>query len=209
MHKITFISTIHNEIGNCNADELFNIIGKLNPEVIFLEALDETYTNYQKKMFSSFGIYHNKLEIKAIQKYSCKTSFNYIPVLNKALSNAFEIKYNSVIENVELQRLLDKFNSLASKHGFRFLNSGESIILQEEMRLFENSLLKDSDLHKAVSEDIDAYENSMIKNIYSYCRNNQFDKAIFMCGVAHRKSIIEKVREINTQEEMSLNWVIY
>jgi hypothetical protein len=47
MHNITFISTIHKEIGKCNAEELYKIIKKLNPEVIFLEAVDETYSNYE------------------------------------------------------------------------------------------------------------------------------------------------------------------
>ena len=41
--------------------------------------------------------------------------------------------------------------------------------------------------------DIDAYENSMIRNIYSYWNNNHFSSAIFMCGAAYRKSIIEKI----------------
>ena len=118
-------------------------------------------------------------------------------------------KYGSVCENIEFQKLLDNFNSLASEHGFQFLNSAQSIRLQEEMRMFENHLLTDSELNKTAIEDIDAYENSMIRNIYSYCRNSQFDTAIFMCGVAHRKSIIEKVEKFNTQEEMSLNWVIF
>jgi len=208
MHSITFVSTVHEEIGKCNADELYNIIKILSPEVVFLEALDETYSDYERYLFSSFGVYHRKLELKAIQKYSNK-SVKYIPVLDIGLSDAFEKKYNLVCENIEFQMLLDNFNSLARENGFQFLNSAESIRLHEEMREFENHLLSDNELNKTVSEDIEAYENSMFRNIYSYCRNNQFDSAIFMCGVAHRKSIIEKMKKFNSQEKMSLNWVIF
>jgi hypothetical protein len=209
MHNITIISTVHKEMGKCNADELCEIIVKINPEVIFLEALDDTYSNYEQSVFSSFGVYHKKLEIKAIQKYNSNTSFQYIPVLDNGLSDTFDTKYNIVCENIEFQKLLDNFNCLASVHGFQFLNSNESIRLQEEMRMLEIRLLKDSELNNIVSEDIDAYENSMIRNIYYYCRDSQFNSAIFMCGVAHRKSIIDKTEKFNTKEEIRLNWVIF
>jgi len=54
MHHITFISTIHAEIGKCNAEELYKIIDKLSPEVIFLEAIDETYSEYEKYLFMTY-----------------------------------------------------------------------------------------------------------------------------------------------------------
>lgn len=209
MYKITFVSTMHKEIGKCNADELYKIIEKESPEVIFLEALDETYSNYEKYVFSSYGVYHRKLEIKAIQKYCYNQSFTYVPVLDIEMSDAFENKFKIVCENTQYQKMIDNYNLLASELGFQFLNSSESIRLHEKMRMFADHLLNDNELNKLANKDIDAYENSMIRNIYSYCRDNQFDTAIFMCGVAHRKSIIEKVGKFNTQEKMSLNWVIY
>mgnify|MGYP006910302794 FL=1 len=98
---------------------------------------------------------------------------------------------------------------MAREQGFQFLNSVESTMLQEEMRMLENHLLNDSAINKATNESIDAYENSMMRNIYSYCRNNQFNAAIFMCGVAHRKSIIKKIDIFNAQEELNLNWLIF
>ena len=209
MHNITFISTIHGEIGECNADTLHKIIEKLSPEVVFLEALEDTYTKYERNLFLSFGVYHKKLEISAIQKYSSNATFNYIPVLDIGLYDAFDKKYNIVGQNIEFQKLLNNFNSLAKKNGFQFLNSVESVRLQDEMRMLENNLLNDSEINKAAIENIDTYENSMIRNIYSYCKNNQFNKAIFMCGVAHRKSIIKKINKCNTEEGINLNWTIF
>jgi hypothetical protein len=49
----------------------------------------------------------------------------------------------------------------------------------------------------------------MIRNIYAYCKDNQFKTAIFMCGAAHRKSIIEKIEKYKTQENTKLNWKFY
>ena len=35
IHNITFISTVHKEIGKCNADELCSILVKERPDVVF------------------------------------------------------------------------------------------------------------------------------------------------------------------------------
>lgn len=207
MHNITFISTIHEEHGKCNADELQKIMEEINPEVIFLEALENTYSNYDKLLFTSFGIYHKKLEINAIQKHSISAMFEYVPVLDIGLSDTFEKKYGLICENIEWQKMLDDYKSLAEEQGFQFLNSAKSIALQEEMRMFENRLLKNHEINIANDINIDAYENSMMRNIYSYCKSNQFNKAIFMCGDAHRKSILEKMENYNSQETIKLNWL--
>ena len=149
------------------------------------------------------------MEIEAIQRYSNVASLEYVPVLDVSLPDAFETKSALVCENIEFRNMLDSYNALACELGFQFLNSPESIKLQEEMRKFEDLLLKNSDTNKAAIEEIHKYETSMIRNIYSYCSKNPFGTAIFMCGVAHRKSIIEKLEKYNSQEEISLDWISY
>ena len=209
MQNITFISTIHEELGKCNPIRLCKIIKNINPEVIFLEALNETYSEYQKHLFSTFGVFHKKLEVSAIQNYSLDYSFEYVPVLDKEMDESFEKKYEIVCKNRDWQKLMDNFNFHARQNGFDFLNSDESIKLQEEMRNFESRILDGHELDKSALETIDKYENNMINNIHSYCKNNNFKSAIFMCGVAHRKSIIAKVEKLNFSEEKKLNWIIY
>ena len=205
MGNITFISTIHKEIGKCNAEELFKIIEKLNPEVIFLEAIEETYSEYENYLFSTYGVFHEKLEISAIQRYNYTTSFEYVPVCENGLSDAFHKKIKLVCQNRGLQKLIDNFNYLAALKGFDFLNSLECIILQEEMRALESHILNDRELDESVKEDIENYEKPMIHNIYSYCRKSHFESAIFLCGAAHRKSIIEKI-ESNKKEHTNPSW---
>ena len=209
MHKIIFISTIHKEIGKCNSDELCKIIEILKPEVIFLEAVEETYSAYEDYLFSTYGVYHKKLELSAIQKYNYNHSFEYVPVCENSLSEAFHQKNSIVCKNRDLQKLIENSISLTETYGFNFLNSLESMNLQEEMRMLESQILSGSNLDRIVKEDIDAYENPMIQNIYSYCKNHQFKTAIFMCGAAHRKSIIEKIEKFNIQEEITLSWTVY
>lgn len=200
---------MHEKTGKCNAGELYNILKTESPEVVFLEALESTYSNYEKTMFSSFGVYHRKLEIEAIQKYSNDSSIEYVPLLDSGLSDLFNNKYERICEYSQFQEMFDEFNSLAKTKGFQFLNSQLSIALHQKMRILENLLLNHNELNEAVNADIDAYENSMIRNIYSYCRINRFEKAVFMCGSAHRQSIIEKIRRFNSKEKMDINWVVY
>jgi hypothetical protein len=209
MQSITFISTVHKENGKCSADELCGILEKIAPEVVFLEALEDTYSEYQKYTFSSFGIFHEKLEIRALQKYSNISQFKYVPVLKKGLTNSFEEKFNLVCQNIHFQKMVDNFNSLAHTNGFDFLNSEESIELQKEMRLYENSLLLDNELIQKFNNDIDKYENSMLSNIYSFCMNTKFKNAVFMCGVGHRQSIINKIEIYKNKKSSDFSWKIY
>ncbi|WP_162342680.1 hypothetical protein [Cyclobacterium salsum] len=209
MSTITLISTVHEEMGKCNADELCAILEKIRPEIVFLEALEKTYSNYDKVRFTAFGVYHKKLEIKTIQKYGLSSTYKYVPLLDNGLSDSFQKKNDFLCRKNQHKKMLNDFNLLAKEQGFLFLNSAKSIGLQAEMRTFEYRLLLENKLNDAVDDDIDAYENSMLRNIYSYCRNNQFDKAVFLCGVAHRRSIIKKIESLSSKHKIDLNWVIY
>jgi hypothetical protein len=207
MYNVTLISTIHEPNGKCNADELQKIIEKICPEVIFLEALQSCYTRYERLCFSQSGVYHERLEINAIQKYSHNHTFEYIPVLDAGLPEEFYTKIKIAFKNTEHQRLWYNYILLEQEGGFPFLNSEKSIKLQEEMRELEKQILDNNELCRKTDEGIDAYENSMIRNIYSFSKGKSFNTAIFMCGAAHRKSIIKKIREYKEADPL-INWNI-
>ncbi|MDR0306240.1 MAG: hypothetical protein LBI42_05290 [Chitinispirillales bacterium] len=209
MYNITFISTVHKENGKCNSDELHKIIELISPDVIFLEALKDTCSNYERMLFSRFGVFHKKLEISAIQKYSQSHSFEYVPVLDTGLSDEFDTKIKIVTELSEYQRLIDKHNLLTIEYGFPFLNSEKSTQLHREMRELEKQIFADNEAFQKANASIDAYENSMLHNIYAYSKENMFNKAIFMCGSAHRESIIDKIGKFDTEEDLKLSWKFF
>ncbi|WP_338226990.1 hypothetical protein [Algoriphagus taiwanensis] len=142
----------------------------------------------------------------SIQKYFLESTFKYIPVLDIGHSEEFEKKYDFVCQNFEHQRLLNKLNSLASDLGFSFLNSPQAMELEDELRKLEEQIFNNPEEQKKVEDHIDDYENNMIKNIYSYCRENHFNKAVFMCGVAHRKSMLQKIAEYEEATDLKLDW---
>ncbi len=160
-------------------------------------------------VFSQFFVYNERLELKALQKYGQKHLFEYVPVLDIGLSTEFEKKIKIVSRNIDYQKLLDNYSLLEEDGGFQFLNSEKSILLQEEMRELENRIIKNEILLNEVSANLDEYENCMVKNIYSFCKEKSFNRAIFMCGSAHRKSIIHKIGEYEKASEIKLNWAFY
>ncbi|MDR0438161.1 MAG: hypothetical protein LBH22_07675 [Bacteroidales bacterium] len=210
MSNITLISTTHKEIGKCNSDELLKIIEEIRPDVIFLEAFESNYTYYDHFLFSTYGVFNKKLEMEAIQKYYQINSFKcMIPVLDTELSDDFSKWLNIVCEYSNCQKLIDISISLVTEYGFQFLNSEKSIQLYEEIRELGNHILGNNEVCQKFNENIDAYENSMLRNIYAYSKENMFNKAIFMCGAAHRKSIIEKIEKYKKQENLKLDWTFY
>ena len=74
MHKITLVCTRHDKLGKCNSDELYKIIEKINPELIFEEIppsyFDKYYINKSR----------NNLETDIINKYSDAHTIKHIPV---------------------------------------------------------------------------------------------------------------------------------
>ena len=177
--------------------------------MIFLEAFENSYSNYHQLLLSQFGVYQERLEIKALQIFSQNHTFQYVPVLDIGLSDEFETKLEIVSENIDYQRLLDNYISLETESGFQFLNSKEQIAYQEQMRELENRIIDNNIMHQKADESIDAYEHSMLRNIYSFCKDNSFKTAIFMCGAGHRKTITQKIEEYESKENLKLNWAFY
>lgn len=209
MYNITLLSTVHKEIGKCNSEELYKIFQSISPDVIFLEAFENSYSQYHQMLFSQFGVYQERLEIKAIQAYSQNHAFEYVPVLDIGLSDEFETKLEIVSQNIDYQRLLDNYISVEKENGFQFLNSEEQIAYQELMRELENRIIDNTIMHQKADESMDAYEHSMLRNVYTFCQDNSFKSAIFMCGAGHRKTITQKIKEYELKENIKINWTFY
>ena len=66
-----------------------------------------------------------------------------------------------------------------------------------------NSIYESWKKHQAL-RDIE-----MINRIYDFCNDNTFEKAVFIVGVAHKESIIEKSKDMQIYSEKfewDINW---
>jgi hypothetical protein len=50
------------------------------------------------------------------------------------------------------------------------------------------------EIYESWKKTNDLPENAMMENIQKYCKENTFDKGVFLVGAAHRRPVIEKSR---------------
>ena len=58
------------------------------------------------------------------------------------------------------------------------------------------------------SQQYDYRENVMLQNIYNYSKENQYNKAVFLIGAEHQRSIVQKIKEHEKLSEIKLNWTM-
>jgi hypothetical protein len=208
---------MHREIGKCNSKELYNIIEKVNSEIIFEEfdvsrTDDEYYKNehYKKQDICT-------LETITIMKYLQNNQVIHIPVDTYDTTDSHKeymnYMYRKISKNSEEYNNLVKMNFILScQQGFPYLNSLECSDLLQKIRLIEEEIVKFLNdkillnVYKLWQLVTDSRENEMVKNIYDYSKNHCYNNALFIIGAEHRKSIIDKAQEYNMKEKIKLNW---
>jgi len=213
MYNITIIFSMHLKIGKCNSEELYNIIEKINPEIIFEEfdisrTEDEYYKNghykYQKEC---------SVETTAIMNYLENHQVIHIPVDTYELSNIPDDMYNKISNNNEEYTNLVKMNFILScQHGFPYLNSNECSDIIDKIKMIEENTVnkindrKLTDTYNSWKLITDNRDDEMIKNIYNYSQNHNYNKAIFITGADHRKSILNKINDYKSKETIKIDW---
>jgi len=200
------------ERGKCNSNELYRIIEKIQPEIIFEELPYDVF-----EIIYANGYIPESLEAITNKKYLEKNQIEHIPVdtyeINETdLFNEFDLISNKSIEYAEL---LKQQLSMIIRNGFHFLNSDDCDELFDKIHIIEeNVLLEINDArlsyqYKTEIELHDKRENEMLHNIYNYSKQYLFNKALFICGAEHRKSIMQKIQGYELKEKLKLNWTLY
>jgi hypothetical protein len=138
MYNITLLSSFHIEHGKCNSEELYKIIEKINPEIIFEELSCQVF-----EIIYTEGYSPQSLEAISIKKYLKKFQIKHIPVdtyeKNESdFFNGYDIIANKSIAYTELfsQQL-----SMTSQCGYSFLNSNHFTELLDKMHRIEAHVL--------------------------------------------------------------------
>ena len=106
---------------------------------------------------------------------------------------------------------------MIAQEGFAYLNSENYTKLFEKQRVIEKQLLAFeginkfmlNNIYKKFYEEQENRENEMLRNIYIYSKEHHYNQAVFFIGSAHRNSIIRKIAEFETKENVALNWTFY
>ncbi|WP_299368281.1 hypothetical protein [Winogradskyella sp.] len=213
-HKITLIGTTHKEKGLCNSNELFKIIDEISPDVIYEELPPDHFREFYQKHVK------NSLEAKAINKYVQKKPIPHIPVdiksigvLDAKLKNKISNTLSIFDNNPDYLNLIYQHKILTHKHGFPYLNSQECMNLFDHIELLEKNMVKQinepelSKTYKLWKDLHEKRENTMLKNINDYGMKFKPKNALFLLGSAHRKSIIEKVKNDYNRNVENFKWI--
>ncbi len=217
MYNVYVIFTRHKVSGNCNSIELYRIIEKIRPEIIFEEL---SYSNFNKAYKEKSLI---TVETNAIKKYLHNHNIEHIPVDTYNIPNNYyesldymldRIINSNLIESREIRKILDNQSLWIIQEGFNFLNSNQNDQIFEEFNTLKEKIintLNNKDLFHIASlekEVIQKREIEIIDNIYNFSKKNIYNQAILFIGSGHRKSIREKIEKCKTQEKIEINWII-
>lgn len=212
---IILISTGHSENGLCNSNELYKIIERIKPEVIFEEVSPTKFEGVYK------GTRKDSLETSTIKKYLEKYLIEHVPVDmdgDEIDERRIQANYNKIARTLVLhdrlyKHLVGQQRYLAEHYGFPYLNSKHCNELLANRFLSENQLLPNINqegVFQMYNEWLnmnDKRENEMIRNIYNYSYQNKYSKALFLVGAAHRKPLIDKISKFEINNNQNLDWV--
>ncbi|MCL2312292.1 MAG: hypothetical protein FWC41_07385 [Firmicutes bacterium] len=215
MHNITLLCTKHKECGNCNLDELYKIIESISPEIIFEEL---PYSTFQK-------LYQENtptllLETNAIRKYIQNHKIKVIPVDTYEIENKYSVKkdfdylFDILYHNNEYRELNELLSLMVNQYGYPYLNSNQCDELFLHIHTIEENIVKHindeklSCLYTMWNDIHEIRENEIIKNVYNYSKEHQYNQALQFIGAGHRKSIIEKIEKYEIQADVKLNWTL-
>ncbi|MFY0650744.1 MAG: hypothetical protein JXQ96_01860 [Cyclobacteriaceae bacterium] len=218
MQNIKVIASVHNEIGPCNPDSLYNILMSIRPEVIFEEQTDDEYYRklYQPDNNSSI------IEIKAIKKYKENFDVVCVPVdLEPELYLTMQKKdyYHDYFKKYDIIRKVNaEIHENIKKEGFNFLNSDKLLKLDLELKKRQDELVQFGspfslnpmkDLHESFLKENEERESAMIENIYSFSKTSSYEKAVFIPGFSHLEPLIKKIMSYETEDDFKINWSFY
>jgi hypothetical protein len=201
MNRASLVCTVHEEMGLANVSELRPILERIQPEVIFLEIPAEAFDDF----YGNCG--RQNLESIAVRQYREGRQVKLVPVDLPApsgdfVSNLEELRRRIRRVSPEYRRLMQSDDDCIREYGFDYLNSercGELWARVYEDILSSIKWMKDDPWLVAIygswMERNDLREKAMMENIQKYCRENTFDKGVFLVGAAHRRAIIDLSRE--------------
>jgi len=214
MPMITLIATKHKEKGLCSPNELYKIIERIAPEIIFEEVPPSKFAAVYK------GSRKDSLETGTIKRYLQQHPIDHIPVdldteevIDRTIKNHFQkISYTFCYYSPEYNYLSNQLASLSEQFGFPYLNGDQCSRLMERklilelhlLRIINNEML--SNAYTDLSNYLDQRREEMISRIYSYSDFNKYDRALFLVGAEHRKPIMDKVHKFENANKQKLDW---
>jgi len=212
MKTVILLSSIHKEIGKCNSLELYDLIHKLKPDVIFEELCIDTFTDIYVNGYSP-----QSLEAKSVKKYIQDYAVRHFPVDTYKIdfSQLFG-DYNIIAEkNPDYLNFFNDKLALIHQFGYSFINSQKCSEMSIEILRMEKATLEEiNDVNLLQRYDTERElhnkrEIQMLHNIYDYSEHLDYNTALFICGAEHRNQIFQKLPYFKENKKEKINWNFY
>lgn len=208
--RVSLVATYHAECGTVTASALLAMLERIQPEVVFAE-IPRTHIDAWRDGS------HGTIESVAVARYADIHPIDVVPVDSPKPQNSFFRDWQElsrVIERTSLvyRRLVDLNTDRMCTGGFAYLNSDDCVqawadIYREERETIEyisNPRLRD--MYARVRDLNDRRDLEMLKNIRAYCASTAQGCGAFLVGAAHRKSLIEKIRDSDDAATSRIEW---
>src|SRR5262245_1081336 len=198
MSRVLVVCSVHRATGNATAGELHWLLGRLQPDVIFLEHAPADIARF---LDGSCGT----LESAAVIHYRNSIAVKLVPVDLVPEATELKPKFDEMFGRID--DASPKFGQLESANqqhteqgGFAYLNSPICATLQFEMqheiRITVEAIGDPAlaELYALWTRTHDEREQAMINAVEAFARDAPFEKGVLLVGAAHRQSMLEKLQ---------------
>ena len=208
MKRIILFGTDHSESGRCNVIELYNILLRIKPDIIFEEIPITMFSNIYNE-----HKYFDTLEVKCVRKYLEKYFVRHIPVdIEKHDKTIIDYDEEKIPDN-KIKKLQEHIKENVKQKGFLWINTNEhDKLICEKYELhkwyfthYENSLL--SNYQISCKYHFETREKIFLNNIINY--NEEYNNGIFLIGGDHRPTLISKMNELKNSKITEIEWEYY
>ncbi|KEZ94466.1 hypothetical protein [Nonlabens ulvanivorans] len=209
MSTLIILGTAHSEVGVCTSEELYKIIEKINPQVVFCEISPEKLSRFVKRT----DIVTPEMEV--IKRLIKEKPIEIVPIdvnedpFDKRLEAMFSLinRKMKVYSNANNKLLNETYVK-----GLPFLNSPDSDKIFRDKNSMEKHFIdkvNNQELSDFYSEWLrwnDLRENQWINLIDNNFKINKPNKAVFLVGAGHRFRLLDKIKKIHNNSENSYDW---
>ncbi len=211
--KITFVGTVHDENGLCNAEALLELLRTIEPDVVFEEL--------RPSDFDSFYATKHTTETKALSEYRKHRLIKQVPIdrydIPENLISTFKEMLNNIFDYVEQKSqecwlLKDEIDRNTGLLGFKYLNSIDHarkwarICEIQDKTIFGTGNQRLIRILQIWRQQQHRREIEMLGNIYEYCRENVFETGVFLVGASHKMGIAREIEKYAATETNLITW---
>ena len=211
MNRVLLVCSAHRETGYATPGELSWLLGRLQPDVIFLE---HSSADFNRFLDGSCGT----LEAAAVLQYRSRNATGLVPVdlelqqheeLKRKFDELFDRVGNASAKFVQLD-VTHRYHT--ARGGFAYLNSPLCVALQSEMQnemratvanVADRSL---EELYALWNITNNCREAAMLNGVEGFARQFPFKKGVLLVGAAHRQPLLERAQLCRSDWPSPVAW---